>query len=89
MHQLTTEGTCTCGFASHKVRSVRIHITHANKAWVGKSCTHDMGALTDCGDDATTSRGDGWPMCDRHAAFYDGLVKAAWEEITNREETTK
>jgi hypothetical protein len=31
-HRLTAEGTCTCGFASHKVRSVRIHITKVNAA---------------------------------------------------------
>lgn len=28
-HRLTAEGSCTCGFSSHKVRSVRIHITKA------------------------------------------------------------
>lgn len=38
-------------------------------------CCQDMGLMTDCGNDATQIR-EGSPLCDRHAATWDALVKA-------------
>jgi hypothetical protein len=43
-------------------------------------CTQYMGLMTECGDDATTTR-DGFPYCDRHARTWDALVKAEAEMV--------